>query len=222
MEINDKKERVMADLIQELRSIGIVPVIEIEDPAKAVSLAKALRDGGINCAEVTFRTEGAAAAIKNMTTEYPDMLVGAGTVLTREQVDRAIEAGATFIVSPGLNPDTVKYCQEKNIPVVPGVVTPSEIECALSLGLTFLKFFPAEAAGGLKMIKAVCAPYKAVSFMPTGGININNVNDYLAFDKIVACGGTWIVPKASLKNDDYDEITRLCKEAKEHIKEVRK
>ena len=156
-----------------------------------------------------------------MASEYPEMLVGAGTVLTTDQVDRAVEAGATFIVSPGLNPDTVKYCQEKGVPVIPGVITPSEIELALSLGLTFLKFFPAEAAGGLKMIKAVCAPYKMVSFMPTGGINIDNVNGYLSFDRIVACGGTWIVPKKALNEDNYDEITRLCKEAKEHIKEVR-
>lgn len=211
----------MSELISELRSMGIVPVIEIEDPAKAVALAKALIDGGINCAEVTFRTAGAAEAIKNMTEAYPDMLVGAGTVLTREQVDKAVNAGARFIVSPGLNPDTVKYCIEKQIPVVPGVVTPSEIELALSLGLTFVKFFPAEAAGGLKMIKAVSAPYKSVSFMPTGGININNINEYLSFDRIVACGGTWIVPKAALKEDNFDEITRLCKEAKQHIMEVR-
>jgi len=211
----------MSDLIEQLRNIAIVPVIEIEDPAKAASLAKALIDGGINCAEVTFRTAGAAEAIKNMVEAYPDMLVGAGTVLRREQVDKAIEAGAKFIVSPGLNPDTVNYCIEKNIPVVPGVVTPSEIELALSLGLTFVKFFPAEAAGGLKMIKAVAAPYKEVSFMPTGGVNIGNINDYLAFDKIVACGGTWIVPKSALKEDNYEEITRLCLEAKAHIKEVR-
>ncbi len=211
----------MDKIISELRNIGIVPVIEIEDPAKAAKLAGALIAGGIGCAEVTFRTAGAAEAIKNMKAAYPDMLVGAGTVLTREQVDRAVEAGATFIVSPGLNPDTVKYCQEKDVPVIPGVITPSEIELALSLGLTFLKFFPAEAAGGLKMIKAVCAPYKMVSFMPTGGINIDNVNDYLSFDRIVACGGTWIVPKKALNEDNYDEITRLCKEAKEHIKEVR-
>lgn len=211
----------MSDLIEQLRNIAIVPVIEIEDPAKAVSLAKALIEGGINCAEVTFRTAGAAEAIKNMVEAYPDMLVGAGTVLRREQVDKAIEAGAKFIVSPGLNPDTVNYCIEKNIPVVPGVVTPSEIELALSLGLTFVKFFPAEAAGGLKMIKAVAVPYKEVSFMPTGGVNIGNINDYLAFDRIVACGGTWIVPKSALKEDNYEEITRLCLEAKDHIKEVR-
>lgn len=208
-------------LLEELRKIGIVPVIEIEDPDKAVNLAKALIDGGINCAEVTFRTAGAAQAIKNMTEAYPDMLVGAGTVLTKEQADRAIEAGAKFIVAPGLNPDTVQYCMDKKVPMVPGVVTPSEIELALSLGLTFVKFFPAEAAGGLKMIKAVSAPYKAVSFMPTGGININNICDYLSFDRIVACGGTWIVPKTALKEDNYEEITRLCKEAKEHIAEVR-
>lgn len=211
----------MDKIINELRSIGIVPVIEIEDPEKAVSLAGALIEGGINCAEVTFRTAGAADAIKNMTAAYPDMLVGAGTVLTRNQVDRAIMAGARFIVSPGLNPDTVKYCQEKGVPVVPGVITPTEIELALSLGLSFLKFFPAEAAGGLKMIKAVCAPYKMVSFMPTGGINIDNINEYLSFDRIVACGGTWIVPKKALAEGNFEEITRLCKEAKNHIKEVR-
>ena len=201
------------DIMQQLSLIGIVPVIAINDAADAVPLAQALMEGGLPCAEVTFRTAAAADAIKNMTEAFPDMIVGAGTVLTCEQVDRAVAAGAKFIVSPGLNPTTVKHCQEIGIPVCPGTANPSDIEVALSLGLKTVKFFPAEAAGGLKYIKSIAAPYVDMKFMPTGGINENNMLDYLAFDKILCCGGSWMVPKDAVAAKDWQRITDLTRSA---------
>ena len=177
----------MNDVLKEIYQIGIVPVIALEDAKDAQPLAKALIDGGLPCAEVTFRTAAAEESIAIMTAEYPDMLVGAGTVLTTEQVDRAVAAGAKFIVSPGLNPEVVKYCIGKNIPICPGCSNPSDIEQAIALGLDVVKFFPAEAAGGLAMIKAMSAPYVNMKFMPTGGINASNLNDYLGFKKVIAC-----------------------------------
>ncbi len=211
----------MKDLKEQFRKIGIVPVVVLDDAKDAEPLADALMEGGLPCAEVTFRTAAAADVIKIMTEKYPEMLVGAGTVLTKEQVDRAVEAGARFIVSPGLNPEIVKYCQEKGVPVTPGTQTPSEMEQALALGLDFVKFFPAEPAGGLKMIKAVAAPYVGLSFMPTGGINAGNVKDYLAYDRIVACGGSWMVPGVLVKKGSFDEIKALTAEAAAIVKEIR-
>lgn len=211
----------MKDLKEQFRKIGIVPVVVLDDAKDAEPLADALMEGGLPCAEVTFRTTAAADVIKIMTEKYPEMLVGAGTVLTKEQVDRAVEAGARFIVSPGLNPEIVKYCQEKGVPVTPGTQTPSEMEQALALGLDFVKFFPAEPAGGLKMIKAVAAPYVGLSFMPTGGINAGNVKDYLAYDRIVACGGSWMVPGVLVKKGSFDEIKALTAEAAAIVKEIR-
>ena len=167
------------NVLKELSLIGIVPVIKIDRVEDALPLAKALIDGGLPCAEITFRTAAAKDAIAAISKEYPEMIVGAGTVLTKEQVDDAIEAGSKFIVSPGFNPEIVKYCQEKGCPIVPGINNPSGIEAALELGLTTVKFFPAEAAGGLKMLKAMAAPYGQLTFMPTGGINENNLLDYL-------------------------------------------
>ena len=201
------------DVMKELSLIGIVPVIAINDAADAVPLAGALCEGGLPCAEVTFRTAAAAEAIANMTKAYPDMLVGAGTVLTVEQVDRAVAAGAKFIVSPGLNPTTVKHCQEIGIPVCPGTANPSDIETALSLGLKQVKFFPAEAAGGLKYIKSIAAPYVDVTFMPTGGVNEKNLLDYLGFKKIFCCGGSWMVPGDAIAAKDWDRIRALCASA---------
>ena len=212
----------MSDLIEQLRNIAIVPVIEIEDPAKAVSLAKALIEGGINCAEVTFRTAGAAAAIKNMVEAYPDMLVGAGTVLRREQVDKAIEAGAKFIVSPGLNPDTVKYCQEKGITCFPGCTTPTDYHAAYKLGLEVLKFFPAEQSGGLAKIKAMAAPFAMFKVMPTGGISLKNLAEYAACPVIAACGGSYMCPDKLITEGKWDEITELCKKSREIVDEARK
>ena len=192
---------------------GIIPVIKLEKIENAVHLAKALYDGGIHAAEVTFRAAGADKVISAMTKAYPDMLVGAGTVLTTEQVDEAVEAGAKFIVSPGLNPKVVKYCLDKNIPVLPGCATPSEVETAIELGLKAVKFFPAEAAGGLNMIKSMSAPYGGIKFMPTGGINEDNMLSYLAFDKIIACGGSFMVKDSLIEAGKFEEITALTRSA---------
>lgn len=206
------KDKINA-LADELENIGIVPVIKLDNVNDAEKLAKALRDGGINCAEVTFRAAGADEVIRRMTKAYPDMLVGAGTVLTCEQADAAIKAGAKFLVAPGLNPAVVKHCLAKGVPFAPGVSSASEIEQALELGLDFVKFFPAEQAGGLPYIKAVCGPYTSMRFMPTGGITAENLNSYLAYKKIVCCGGSWIVPPSYLAAGDFAGITKLCREA---------
>ena len=211
----------MIAIAEELRKIGIVPVVVLDDPKDAVPLAKALCEGGLPCAEVTFRTAAAEESIRQISAAFPEMLVGAGTVTTTEQVDRAIGAGAKFIVSPGLNPKVVKYCQEKNIPITPGIQTPTEIEAALDLGLKLVKFFPAEPAGGLKMIKAIAAPYVDVTFMPTGGINEKNVREYLAYDRIVACGGSWMVKKDLVANGEFDKIREMTAEAVAIVKEMR-
>ena len=211
----------MNEVLEKLGQYGIVPVVVLNDSKDAAPLADALCDGGLACAEVTFRTEAAADSIRIMTEKHPEMLVGAGTVLTTKQVDEAVKAGARFIVSPGLNPTVVKYCIEKNIPITPGVVTPSEMEQAIKLGLNLVKFFPAEPSGGLAMINAVAAPYTMLKFMPTGGINPNNVKDYLNSDKIFACGGSWMV-KGNLINDgNFDKIKELTKEAVNIVKEIR-
>ena len=211
----------MNEVLEKLGQYGIVPVVVLNDSKDAAPLADALCDGGLACAEVTFRTETAADSIRIMTEKHPEMLVGAGTVLTTKQVDEAVKAGARFIVSPGLNPTVVKYCIEKNIPITPGVATPSEMEQAIELGLNLVKFFPAEPSGGLAMINAVAAPYTMLKFMPTGGINPTNVKDYLNSDKIFACGGSWMV-KGNLINDgNFDKIKELTKEAVNIVKEIR-
>ena len=199
------------NMMSELYSIGLIPVIKIENPDDAVPLAKALIDGGLPAAEITFRTKCAAEAIKNITEAYPDMLVGAGTVLTTEQVDAAIAAGSKFLVSPGLNTKVTAYALEKGVPMLPGCSNPSDIEAALELGLSTVKFFPAEAAGGLKMLKAMAAPYGQLTFMPTGGISADNLLDYLKFNKIVACGGSFMVKDELVKEKKWDEITALTK-----------
>ena len=193
----------------------------LNDSKDAEPLADALCEGGLACAEVTFRTEAAAESIKIMSEKHPEMLVGAGTVLTIEQVDEAVAAGAKFIVSPGLNPEIVKYCLDKNIAITPGVVTPSEMEKAIELGLNIVKFFPAEPSGGLSMIKAVSAPYTMLKFMPTGGINPDNVKEYLKSDKIFACGGSWMVKGNLVDAGDFDKIKELTKEAADIVKEIR-
>ena len=200
-------------VLKRIQSLGIVPVVVVNDAKDAAPLAKALREGGLPCAEITFRTEAAEESIRIMVQEYPDMIVGAGTVLTTEQADKAVEAGAKFIVSPGLNPKVVQHCQDKGIPIVPGVTNPGQIEQALELGLDTVKFFPAEASGGLNMIKSMSAAYTNMMFMPTGGINIKNLNEYLAFDKIVACGGSWMVKSDLIKNGSFEKIKELTREA---------
>lgn len=203
----------MNEVLKKISNIGIVPVVVLDDAKDAAPLAKALCEGGLPCAEVTFRTAAAEESIRIMASEYPEMLVGAGTVLTTEQVDRAVNAGAKFIVSPGLNPKIVKYCLDKNIPVCPGINNPSNIETAIELGLDVVKFFPAEQSGGIDMIKAMAAPYTQVKFMPTGGINAKNICDYLAFDKIIACGGSWMVKKDLVAAGEFDKIRDLTEEA---------
>ena len=184
----------MNAVLDKISKIGIVPVVKINRAEDALPLAKALCAGGLPCAEITFRTDAAAEAIKIMTEHFPQMCVGAGTVLTTGQVDAAIAAGAQFIVSPGLNPRIVRYCIEKKIPITPGTSSPSELEQAIELGLDVVKFFPAEQSGGLAKIKAMAAPYTNMKFMPTGGIHAGNLNSYLDFDRVIACGGSWMVP----------------------------
>ncbi|UXI00200.1 bifunctional 4-hydroxy-2-oxoglutarate aldolase/2-dehydro-3-deoxy-phosphogluconate aldolase [Photobacterium sp. TY1-4] len=200
-------------LIDQLASFKVIPVIQINRVEQAVPLAKTLVENGLPVAEVTFRTEAAAEAIRLMRDAYPEMCIGAGTVLTTEQVDRAKAAGAEFVVAPGLNPNTVRYCQTHNMPVIPGVNNPSQIEQALEMGLTFLKLFPAEASGGVAMVKALLAPYVDVSLMPTGGISKSNVGEYLAVDRVACCGGTWMVAPALIEQGQWEEVGRLVREA---------
>ena len=203
----------MNPILEQFQKLGIIPVVVIDDAKDAVPLAKALCEGGLPVAEVTFRTDAAEEAIRLMSEAYPEMLVGAGTVLTTEQVDRAVAAGSKFIVSPGLNPKVVKNCQEKKVPITPVTARPTDIEMALELGLDVVKFFPAEQNGGLAMIKAMAAPYTKVKFMPTGGINAKNLKSYLDFDKIIACGGSWMVPKDLVAAGDFEAIKNLTREA---------
>ncbi|MDF2543932.1 MAG: hypothetical protein K0S47_3650 [Herbinix sp.] len=203
----------MNQLLEKLSQLGIVPVIALNKSEDAAPLAKALCNGGLPCAEVTFRTDAAADAIQIMTKEFPEMLVGAGTVLTTEQVDAAMNTGAKFIVSPGFNPRIVKYCVDKGILIIPGCTSPSDIEQAIEYGLEAVKFFPAEASGGLEMIKAMSAPYTKMKFMPTGGINAKNLNSYLDFNRIIACGGSWMVSQDLIAKGDFDRITELTTDA---------
>lgn len=212
----------MRTLEEQFYDYAVVPVVVLEDAKDAVPLAGALIDGGLPCAEVTFRTDAAEESIRRMCSEYPQMLVGAGTVLTTEQVDRAVAAGAKFIVSPGFDPEIVDYCQAKNIPVLPGCVTPSEAAQAVKRGLKVVKFFPAEQAGGLSMLKSMAAPYTMLKFMPTGGINTENLKDYLSFDRIICCGGSWMVKGELVKNGEFDKIRDLTAEARKLVDSIRK
>jgi 2-dehydro-3-deoxyphosphogluconate aldolase/(4S)-4-hydroxy-2-oxoglutarate aldolase len=203
----------MNPVLEKIGAIGIVPVIKIDDAKLAVPLARALVEGGLPVAEVTFRTDEAEEAIRLITKEVPEMLVGAGTVLTTAQVDRAVLAGAKFIVSPGLNPKVVQYCVDKGIPITPGTSNASDIEQALELGLEVVKFFPAGQLGGIATIKALAAPYTKVKFMPTGGVNAKNLNDYLAFPKVLACGGSWMVSADLINAGEFDKIREMTAEA---------
>ena len=211
----------MMTIEERFEDFGVVPVVVLDDVKDALPLAKALTEGGLPCAEVTFRTEAAEESIKVMAEAYPDMVVGAGTVLTIEQVDAAVKAGAKFIVSPGFDPEIVDYCLEKEIPIFPGCVTPSEVAQAVKRGLKVVKFFPAEPAGGVAMIKAMAAPYNQLRFMPTGGIGTQNLKDYLEFNKISCCGGSWMVKADLIKNGEFEKICKLTKEAKELAKNIR-
>ena len=191
----------------------VIPVIAIEQAEDIIPLGAALANNGLPVAEITFRSAAAVEAIRLLRQSQPEMLIGAGTVLNREQVIAAKEAGATFIVSPGFNPNTVKACQELDIPIIPGVNNPSTIEAALEMGLTTLKFFPAEASGGSAMIKALLAPYTQITLMPTGGISTHNINEYLAIPRVIACGGSWMVDKKLIAEKQWEEIGRLTREA---------
>ena len=204
-----------------IQKMGVVPVVVLNDAKDAAPLAKALVEGGLPCAEVTFRTEAAEESIRIMANDFPEMFVGAGTVLTIEQVDRAVAAGAKFIVSPGFDPEIVDYCIEKDIPVYPGCITPSEVAQAVKRGLKVIKFFPAEQFGGISTIKALAAPYTGIKFMPTGGVSAKNLESYLSFDKIVACGGSWMVKGDLVKAGKFDEIKELVKEAVQLVADIR-
>jgi 2-dehydro-3-deoxyphosphogluconate aldolase/(4S)-4-hydroxy-2-oxoglutarate aldolase len=209
-------------VFQKFEEVGIIPVVVLNDAKDAEPLGKALMQGGLPAAEVTFRTAAAEESIRIMAEKFPDMLVGAGTVLTIDQVDRAVAAGAQFIVAPGLDEEIVKYCLEKDIPVCPGTQTASEMMKAIRLGLTHVKFFPAENAGGLAMIKAIGAALTALRFMPTGGINATNVVEYLKNDKIFCCGGSWMVKGDMIKAGQFDEIEKKVAEAAAIVKANRK
>ncbi|MBQ9409312.1 MAG: bifunctional 4-hydroxy-2-oxoglutarate aldolase/2-dehydro-3-deoxy-phosphogluconate aldolase [Clostridia bacterium] len=211
----------MTDLMQQLKAVGIVPVVVLGDAKDALPLGERLIKGGLPCAEITFRTAAAEESLRQMARAFPDMLLGAGTVLTCEQADRAIGAGARFIVSPGFNPRVTEHVLKCGVPMVPGVCTPTEIEAALQFGLDVLKFFPAEPSGGLKMIKALAAPYVGLQFLPTGGIGPDNVRDYLKYGRVVACGGSWMVSGRLLEEGRLDEIERLIREAAQIVKEIR-
>ncbi len=210
----------MKTIEEQFREDLVVPVVVLNDAKDALPLADALVEGGLPCAEVTFRTDAAEESIRLMAEKYPDMLVGAGTVLTIEQVDRAVKAGAKFIVSPGFDSEIVDYCLEKEIPVFPGCITPSEVAQAVKRGLKVVKFFPAEQFGGVATIKAMAAPYTMVKFMPTGGISAKNLKDYLSCDKILCCGGSWMVKGDLIKAGEFDKIRELTKEAVALAKEI--
>ena len=211
----------MKTIAEQFYEYGVVPVVVLEDAKDALPLAEALVAGGLPCAEVTFRTEAAEESIRLMSEKYPEMLVGAGTVLTTEQVDRATAAGAKFIVSPGFDPEIVDYCLEKEIPVFPGCITPSEVAQAVKRGLQVVKFFPAEQAGGVAMIKAMAAPYTTVKFMPTGGISAKNLEEYLSVPKIVACGGSWMVKGDLIDSGQFDKIEEMTREAVDLVHKIR-
>lgn len=212
----------MNELNTKISEIGVVPVIKLNNPERdAADLAKALCEGGVPVAEVTFRAAGADKAIKIMKETCPDMLVGAGTVTKKEQIDAVIEAGGVFIVTPGFDPELVAYAQEKNIPIYPGCTTASEYHQALKFGLELIKFFPAEQSGGLSKIKALSAPFPMFKVMPTGGVSLKNLKEYLSAPVIAACGGSYMVTADLIDNQKWDEIIELCKKSREIVKEAR-
>ena len=211
----------MADFYEEMAEFGVVPVVALDDVKDAVPLAKALCAGGLPVAEITFRTAAAEESIREIAKAFPQMCVGAGTVLNVDQVKRAVEAGAKFIVSPGFSKEIVSYCKENDIPCFPGGVTPTEIMQIIDAGYSIVKFFPASSMGGLKTIKALGAPFTSVKFMPTGGVNADNLREFLESDKIYACGGSWMVKKDLINAGAFDQIEALTKEAVAIVKEVR-
>ena len=211
----------MENIMVQIEKTGVIPVVVINDVEDAEPLAQALFEGGLPCAEVTFRTAAAEESIRKMTDTYPDMLIGAGTVLTTEQVDRAVAAGAKFIVSPGFDPEVVDYCILKQVPVFPGCITPSEVAQAVKRGLKVVKFFPAAQFGGVSTIQALAAPYVGLKFMPTGGVNAKNLADYLQCKSIIACGGSWMVKSDLIKAGEFEKIKDMTKEAVSLVNEIR-
>ena len=211
----------MQEILDTLGHLGVVPVVKIERSEDAVELGRALLAGGLPCAEITFRTAAAVEAIRQISSSLPEIVLGAGTVLSVDQADRAVSAGAQFIVSPGFNQKVVDWCLGNQIPVTPGVATPTEIDMALDKGLDILKFFPAEALGGLATLKAIAAPYVGVKFIPTGGINQDNLADYLAHPSVHCCGGSWLVKASLITAGRFDEITQLTREAMSVVRQVR-
>lgn len=216
-----KGESMIKTLEERFYDYAVVPVVVLNDADDAIPLADALIKGGLPCAEVTFRTDAAEESIRRICESFPDMLVGAGTVLTTKQVERAYKAGAKFIVSPGFDPEIIDYCISIGLPVLPGCITPSEIAQAVKRGLKVVKFFPAEQSGGVAMIKAMAAPYSMVKFMPTGGISTKNLADYLSCDKILCCGGSWMVKEDLIKSGSFDKITDMTKEATALARSIR-
>jgi 2-dehydro-3-deoxyphosphogluconate aldolase/(4S)-4-hydroxy-2-oxoglutarate aldolase len=211
----------MTDLLDKLGVLGVVPVVKIEQAEDAVALGKALLAGGLPCAEITFRTAAAEDAIRRIASSLPEIIVGAGTVLSVDQASKAVSAGARFIVAPGFNQKVVDWCLQNEIPITPGVLTPTEIDMALDRGLNILKFFPAEAIGGIAMLKAISAPYGGIKFIPTGGVNRNNLADYLALPSVHCCGGSWLVKANLISAGKFDEITRLTQDAMSVVRQVR-
>jgi 2-dehydro-3-deoxyphosphogluconate aldolase/(4S)-4-hydroxy-2-oxoglutarate aldolase len=210
---------MMDEILKKIGELRLVPVVKIEDSRNAVPLGQALRDGNLPIAEITYRTDAAEEAIRILTAELPEILVGAGTVLTMDQVKSAVGAGARFVVAPGFNPKVVDYCLEHNITIIPGVNNPSQIERALESRIEVVKFFPAEASGGIPFLKAVAAPYSGIQFLPTGGINLQNMMSYLSFSRVIACGGSWMVKSDLISAGKFQDIKRLSREAVDTIKE---
>jgi 2-dehydro-3-deoxyphosphogluconate aldolase/(4S)-4-hydroxy-2-oxoglutarate aldolase len=212
----------MSDILQKLGTLGVVPVVAIERAKDASNLGQALLDGGLPCAEITFRTAAAEDAIRRIASEFPDILVGAGTVLSSAQAEQAVAAGARFVVSPGFDPKVVDWCLENGVPVTPGVATSTEINMALDKGLDILKFFPAGELGGVNMLRAIGAPYGNVKFIPTGGVNASNLADYLSMPMVHACGGSWMVKKQLIADGEFEQISRLAREAVDIAQQARK
>jgi 2-dehydro-3-deoxyphosphogluconate aldolase / (4S)-4-hydroxy-2-oxoglutarate aldolase len=210
----------MDNLIETLSETGLIPVAVLNDSEKAVFLANALRNGGINAIEVTFRTTAAAKSIANIKKSFPDMIIGAGTIRDKSQAEEALGAGASFVVSPGFSCEVVKYCLSNKVAILPGCITPTEIEQAYYYGITALKFFPAEAAGGIEMLKSLISPYRNVRFMPTGGINLNNIESYLSLENVFACGGSWITDTNLIRTGNFDEIEALTAKAAALVKRI--
>jgi 2-dehydro-3-deoxyphosphogluconate aldolase/(4S)-4-hydroxy-2-oxoglutarate aldolase len=211
----------MSTINDRLYQLGVIPVVAIKDAKDAVSLGQALMSGGLPCAEITFRTAAAADSIQSIAARFPDMLVGAGTVLSVDQAQKAIDGGAKFLVTPGFDADVVAFSLSKGVPIYPGVATPTEINMALNMGLSTLKFFPAEALGGLKTLKAISAPYIQVRFIPTGGINPQNLPDYLGSPAVFACGGSWLVKKTMIANGEFEPISNLAAQAVQTVQKIR-